>query len=138
MRIKRDQPWPPEREAHFGKFLREVSERIAERAAQNPTPEPEPDPEPWVDKPGTLIAAEKDLWRWEMCQKLSRVLCQDTAKCQDGRCRRTKRCRKLEEIAAGIETARATLAAEQAKWQPPPLPPVPRRRRKKGRAGARP
>ena len=138
MRIKRDQPWPPEREAHFGKFLREVSERIAERAAQNPTPEPEPDPEPWVDKPGTLIAAEKDLWRWEMCQKLSRVLCQDMAKCQDGRCRRTKRCRKLEEIAAGIETARATLAAEQAKWQPPPLPPVPRRRRKKGRAGARP
>jgi hypothetical protein len=136
MRRKINEPWTAEKEARFSEFLRKVGERIAEREALNPTPRPPP--EPWVDKPGTLIAAEKDLWHWQMCHKLQSLLCRDVAKCEDGRCRRVKRCRELEHVAIGIEACRVRLAAEQAKWQPPLPPSPPRGRGKKGRAAARP
>jgi len=113
-------------------LIHRVSERMAEREMANPTPPPADPPEPYVDKPGTLIAAEKDLFRWTIAERLQRLLCGDVTRCQDGRCRRRRRCRKLAEMAPDLEAARATLAAEQAKWQPPSAPPVaPRRRRRR-------
>jgi hypothetical protein len=115
-------------ELAFGEFLRKVEERIAAREAANPTPEPPP--EPWVGKTGTLIAAEKDVWRWEMVHKLRLVLCGGPEKCKEARCRRARRCAAIEEIRPEIEAARATLARELAKWTPPPVPPEPPMRRR--------
>jgi hypothetical protein len=102
---------------------------MAAREAANPTPEPPP--EPWVDKPGTLIAAEKDVWRWELVQKLNLALCGGPEKCSAARCRRARRCTEMEEIGPQIELARATLARELAKWTPLPTErPVRRRGRR--------
>ena len=126
-------------EMGWAEFLQKVDERIAEREALNPPP-PKP-PQPYVQKTGALIAAEKDLLRWEMCLKLQGWLCRDTAKCQDNRCRRQKRCRKLQTLATDLEASRLRLAAAQAN-EPSPvpsLPPLPSPRgRKKGRTGVRP
>jgi hypothetical protein len=106
-----------EGERTFAEFLRQVGERIAEREAANPTPEPPP--EPWVDKPGTLIAAEKDIWRWQLVEKLELLLCGGPDACKHARCRRSWRCATLAKLQPMTEASRATLAREQAQWKPP-------------------
>ena len=104
---------------------------MAEREAANPTPEPPR--EPWVDKPGTLIAAEKDVARWELVEQLQPALCGGLERCLQGRCRRARRCAELEELRPMIEESRAALARERAQWKPPPTPPEPlARRRRRG------
>jgi hypothetical protein len=120
-----DDSWLPE-------LMRRMEAIYAAREAENPTPAPSSPPEPWVDKPGTLIAAENDVFRMEIVEKLQRGLCGgDVACCDKHRCRRRGRCSAQEEIAPELEAARARLAAEQAKWQPPSAPPGPPRARRK-------
>jgi hypothetical protein len=112
--------------------LREIMEA---REAANPTPEssPGPPPEPWVDKPGTLIAAEKDVALWEVVEKLRPALCGGPERCRQSRCRRARRCGELEQLRPMIEASRATLARERAQWKPPSTPPEPPiRRRRRG------
>jgi hypothetical protein len=118
-----DDEWLPE-------LMRRMEAIYAAREAENPTLAPSSPPEPWVDKPGTLIAAEKDVFRMEIVERLLRGLCGgDVARCDKHRCRRRRHCSAQEEIAPELEAARARLAAEQAKWQPPPEPPRARRKR---------
>jgi hypothetical protein len=122
-----DGAWLPE-------LIRQVAAIYAAREAANPTPAraPEPPPEAWVDKPGALIAAEKDVFRIEIAERLRRALCGDVAHCKRHRCRRRGRCSAAEELAPAIAAARAHLAAERAKWQPPPAPAAaPRGRRRR-------
>jgi hypothetical protein len=116
-------------------FFKWSADYCAAQEAANP--QPDPTPKPWVDKPGTLIAAEQDVFRGEMLEKLQRVLCSDITRCEHHYCRRRRRCTRLEEIASSMAVSRANLAAEQAKWQPPPAPvELPRRRAARKRAGA--
>ena len=103
-------------------FIRRVSEIFAEREAANPTP-PRP-PEPWIDKPGTLIAAEKDFALWKVLARIQRPLCQTISSCKDQNCRRTNRCRELILITKEMEASRMRLAGELAKWQPSPTRPA--------------
>lgn len=118
---------PDDRLAALFKWL---LDRSAEQEALSP--EPERPPEPWVDKPGTLIAAEKEVFRGEMAIKLLRAMCADTARCERQRCRRRRRCEEVERLEAYMATCRAHLAAEQAKWQPPPAEALSPGRRRKG------
>lgn len=136
MQIK-TKPDQRHQEMGWAEFLRKVDERIAEREALNPAP-PKP-PQPYVEKTGVLIAAENDFLRWEICLKMQGWLCHDTAKCQDNRCRRKKRCRELQTLATELEASRLRLAAAQANEPSPvPSPLQSPRGRKKGRTGARP
>ena len=123
-----DPQQPHDDEARFAAFMRRIPEFIA--ADANP---PGP-PKPWVDKPAALAAAEADLFRCELVLRIRRVLCGDVGRCKDGRCRRTKRCRQLDALRPLVEAARAAVAKQQAKWQPPSGKPA----RKKGRTGVRP
>jgi hypothetical protein len=122
---------PQDRLAAFFKW---AADYCAEQRAR--TPEPDRPREPWIDKPGVLIAAEKDLWRWEMNHLLRSHICKSPGGCEDRRCRRTNRCRELDAAAKAVEAARVRLAAERAKWQPPPA--SPQHARKKGRTQVRP
>jgi hypothetical protein len=112
-------------EQRLAAFLKWAADYCAAQRAANPPPEP------WVDKrgvkPGTLIAAEKDVFRGEMAEKLQRALCADIARCEHHRCRRSRRCTRLEEMASNMAASRANLAAERAKWQPLPAPTRPMR-----------
>jgi hypothetical protein len=114
-------------EQRLAAFFKWAADYCAAQNAANP--QPDPPPKPWVDKPGTLIAAEQDVFRGEMNEKLQRVLCSNIARCEHHRCRRTRRCTRLEEMASDMAASRANLAAEQAKWQPPPAPVEPPRGR---------
>jgi hypothetical protein len=123
-------------EQRLAAFFKWAADYCAEQRARNPTPDRPR--EPWVDKPGTLIAAEKDLRCAEMNHLLWSRMCETTDRCEDRHCRRSKRCRGIVTAAETVEAARATLAAERAKWQPPPPPAEPPRGRKKGRTAVRP
>jgi hypothetical protein len=107
-------------------------------AREDRTTTPAHDPERWPDKPGTLIAAEKAVAGWELVAKLQPLLCGTIARCRNHWCRRRRSCRKLAEMAPHTQAARAELAAERAKGQPPAISPAPPRPSKKGRATARP
>jgi hypothetical protein len=113
-------------DAAVARALHRLGEIMAEREAANPTPEPPP--EPWVDKPGSLIAAEKDVARWELVEQLQPAVCGGPGRCKIGRCRRAGQCAELERLRPMIEESRATLARERAQWKPPPTPPAPIRR----------
>jgi hypothetical protein len=76
-------------------------------------------PEPWVDKPGPLIAAEKDVPRWELVERLQPAICGGPERCKLGRCRRARRCAELERLKPMIEDSRVALAGELAQWKPP-------------------
>jgi hypothetical protein len=120
----------------FGDFLRKLERRIEEHWAGKPTP-PEPPPDPWENhKPGTLIAAEKDVRLWELIEELELGLCGGHEQCAQAWCRRARRCATIERLRPEMEKSRATLAREQAKWKPPPTPPEPpaKRRRRGGEA----
>ena len=136
-----EKPAPANDNGWLAVIIEHVTAVHAEREAKNPSPPspPEPKEPPWPDKPGELIAAEKDLFRWEICVKLRKALCSDTNKCEDPRCRRRRRCRELDMLTKMSEESRAHLAAMQAKWPAPqPQPePAPKRKRK-GRTGVRP
>jgi hypothetical protein len=116
-------------------LIRRIEAIYAARAETEPSPIPQSNP--WIDKPGTLIAAERDVFTWEIVEKLQRLACRDIAHCENHRCRRGRRCSKLEELEPEMAKSRANLAAERAKWQPPAPTPEPRQR-KKGRTGVRP
>jgi hypothetical protein len=110
-----DQDWAV---AKMLAFLREIMDA---REAANPTPPaPKPPPEPRVDKPGSLIAAEKEVWRWELLERLQPAVCGGPERCRLGRCRRARRCAELERLKPMIEESRAVLARERAQWKPPP------------------
>jgi hypothetical protein len=123
-------------EDRLAAFFKWAADYCTEQQAQNPSPEPSP--EPWVDKPGTLIAAERAVFHLEMILKLQPALCGDAGRCENHRCRRGRQCSKLEVITANMAAARAHLAAEWAKLKLPPAPPEPPRKRRKGRTGVRP
>ena len=129
------QPDEPDADARFAAFLRELGDLIARREAANPTP-PQP-PEPWIDKPGTLIAAEKEVMRAQVVEKIQLALCGGPKKCQLARCRRSLRCAEIEDLRPIAERARAKLAAELAKWKPPPAPPESQSRKGRRRPQAR-
>ncbi len=118
-------------EQRLAAFLKWAADYYAARPTASPQPDPPPEPrvDKWVDKPGTLIAAEKDVFLGEMAEKLQRALCADVARCEHHRCRRSRRCTRLEEMAPNMAASRANLAAERAKWQPPPAPVEPPRGR---------
>jgi hypothetical protein len=121
-------------------FMNEVTRRIEEREALNPSPPPPPQV-PWPDKPYELIAAEKELMRWEFCGLLQSLTCQTGPACTRAFCRRHKRCREMDVMDAEIAKARARLAALQAKWpapDPAQILPAPAATKKKGRTEARP
>ena len=124
-------------ERRLAAFLKWAADYYAGQQAANP--QPDSPPEPWVDKrvdkPGTLIAAEKDVLRGEMAEKLQRALCADIARCEHRRCRRRRRCSRLEEMASNMAASRANLAAERAKWQPLPAPVEPPRQRRARKRG---
>jgi hypothetical protein len=120
----------PDQDRAIAEVLCRLREIMEEREATNPTPEPPP--EPWVDKPGTLIAAEKDVARWDLVEQLQSALCRSPERCPHGRCRRARRCAELERLRPMIEESRATLARERAQWKPPPAPEPPVRRRRRG------
>jgi len=102
-------------DAAFAEALRKLQERFAEiETANSPPPSPS---EPWVDKPGTLIAAEKEVWRWGLIEKLELAHCGGPARCVHACCRRSQHCGKVDELKPLIAAARATLAHEQAKWK---------------------
>jgi hypothetical protein len=128
-----DEPKPepdPDGDAAFAELLRKIGDLIAAREAANPTPPPQR--EPRVDKPGALIAAEKDVLCCQLIEKLELLHCGGPEKCQRTRCRRSRRCAEIEDFKPLAEEARAALAREQAKWKPPQAPPEarpPRRRR---------
>jgi hypothetical protein len=129
---KTDQPRDLSEEAAFAAFVREVGDQMAAREADNPSP-PAPR-EPWVDKPGTLIAAEKEVLCCRIIERLELLLCGGPGNCARSRCRRSRRCAQLESLKPMAEAARATLASEQAKWRPSPAPePAPSGRRQRRR-----
>ena len=133
-----DQPSPSNAAGDNGwlaDLVRQMDAIYAAREAANPTPPAVEPPQSQADKPGVLIAAEKDALRWQIVEKLQRALCGDVARCGRHRCRRSRRCTKLEEMAPEMAASQANLAAERAKWQPPPAPTRPTRGRN-GRAGA--
>jgi hypothetical protein len=116
--------------AHVLSRLREI---FAEREATNPTPESPRDP--WVDKPGPLIAAEKEVWRCELIEKLTLAWCARPGGCALDRCKRSRRCAELESLQPMFEQVRAALAAAQARWPRPtelPQPPASGRPRRGG------
>jgi len=124
-----DQSHEPYGEGSFAAFIRKLGDLIDAREAADPTPRPPP--EPWADRPGTLIAAEKDLLRWELIQRVQPHLCGGPERCTHDRCRRARRCGELESLRPLTEAARATLSRERAKWRPPEEPPAqPARRRR--------
>jgi hypothetical protein len=125
-----EQPIAPNQDQAIAEVLCRLRQILEEREAANPTPEPPP--EPWVDKPGALIAAEKDVARWELVEKLQPALCGGPKRCRQGRCRRARRCAELDRLRPMIEESRAALARERAQWKPPSTPPEPlvRRRRR--------
>ena len=92
------------------------------------------------DKRRALIAAEKAVLHLETVEKQQQANpCESAARCAFHRCRRRWRCTKQEQTAALLAAARAQLAAELAKWQPPVLPADPPPRvHKKGRTGVCP
>ena len=62
-------------------------------------------------------AAENELFRAEMAYRLHGLLdCKPTA-CADHRCRRTRRCRELEETKAVLDRQRALVELERAAAQ---------------------
>jgi hypothetical protein len=103
-------------------------------------------PQPGAIRPGAVIAAEKDLLRWETIKEGQAILCRSPARCEHHRCRRRRRCTRLDVVAAGLAVARARLAAQRAGRQPPPAPAQPQpspcepppRGHRKGRTGVRP
>jgi hypothetical protein len=128
---KTEQLLASDQDRAIAKVLCRLRQIMEEREAANPTPEPPP--EPWVNKPGALIAAEKDLATWELVEKLQPALCGGPERCPQGRCRRARHCAELERLRPMIEESRAALARERAQWKPPPTPPEPlARRRRRG------
>jgi hypothetical protein len=119
------EPDPLDEVLRVANCVAKVEDLLFARAVGNPPPPP--------DQPGDLIAAERELFWWEMCETYQRLVCTDPAKCADLRCRRRKRCRKLGEIVLAAQNARLRFGAKRAK-APPPAPPA----RKKGRTGVRP
>lgn len=91
-----------------------------------------------ADNASALTAAEKAVSDWELIQKGQAIVCDRPARCEHHRCRRRKLCGRLEKIATTLAVVSARLAAERAKWQPPPAPAEPPRSRKKGRTAVRP
>lgn len=122
------QPDNPCDDGDFARFIRQLEEAIAERELADPRPEPPPPDEPWFDKPGTLIAAEKEMLAWELLERLQLPLCGGPEKCGRDRCRRARRCSELDEIRPMTEAARAKLARERAKWRPSEQPAEPPRK----------
>lgn len=125
-----EQSHEPYREGSFAAFIRKLGELLEAREAANPTHQPPP--EPSANKPGSLIAAEKDLLRWELIERVQPHLCGGPEKCKHGRCRRARRCGELEGLKGEIEAARATLARERAQWNPEAPPASERRRSRRG------
>ena len=87
------------------------------------------------EKRDALLAAEREVSRWEERGQAQSLACANVAACTDRRCRRRKLCAARHWIAS-----RLRLAAEQAKWpaherEAAPLPQV---GQKKGRTGVRP
>jgi len=123
----RGEPDPLDDVAKVAEVAFRIDELLFGRAAGNPPP--------GADMPGGLVAAERELFWWEMCERFLRLLCTAPAKCADLRCRRSKCCRKLGIIALAVEDARLHFGAERAKLPPPAPQPVPPAR-KKGRAAA--
>jgi hypothetical protein len=121
----------PDEDASLHRLFRQVEAAFAAREAESPAPAPapRPEPQPRFAKPGALIAAENDAFRFEIAARLQGLLCGGVARCKRHRCRRRRRCSAVEELAPQIAEARARLAAEQAKWQPPPAPAAAPRRR---------
>jgi hypothetical protein len=112
------QPGADVDDAAFAEALRKLQERFAEIAAADPASPPLPSPpKPWADKPGTLIAAEKEVWHWELIEKLELAHCGGPERCPHACCRRSRHCAKADALKPLIAAARATLAREQAKWK---------------------
>ncbi len=79
-----------------------------------------------------------DLDRWESRKTSVLRSCINIGKCADLRCRRRKRCQKLNWVTSKMEALRKRLAAMQASW--PTVKPIsnPSPEHKKGRTGVRP
>jgi hypothetical protein len=123
----------------IAELICKVNEIHAARDAPDPTPEPDAPRDPWVDKPGPLIAAEKEMWRWGIIETLQLGWCKGPGACQRGRCKRAGRCAELEKLRPELERARAALADAQARWPRPAgltQPPARRRRRRSVEDGA--
>jgi hypothetical protein len=120
--IPLSEPDPIAEVAKVAEVAYRIDELLFGRAAGNPPPA--------ADMPAGLIAAERELFWWEMCQRFQRLLCTAPAKCADLRCRRGKCCRKLGAIALAVQDARLHFGAERAKLPPSEPQPVPPARRK--------
>ncbi|MFZ1106093.1 MAG: hypothetical protein WAN86_25055 [Hyphomicrobiaceae bacterium] len=117
----------------IAEVLCKLRDIYAERETANPPSEPPtPDPDPWADKPGSLIAAEKDAWLCELVERLQQAWCARPGGCGLGRCKRARRCAELESLRPMIEQSRAALAAAQARWPRPTPPAQPLARRRGG------
>jgi hypothetical protein len=90
-------------------------------------------------KPRCVIIAEHDLAWWEGCRTSVLRTCDNIGKCADLRCRRRKRCHKLDWVTLQVEASRTRLASLQATWPTARrAPDPPQERNKKGRTGVRP
>jgi hypothetical protein len=127
-------PRPSAEPLPFGEVLHRLERAIEKHWAGKPAP-PEPPPDPWqAYKPGTLVAAERDVWLWDLIETLELGLCGGHEKCAQVRCRRARRCATIERIRPEMEKSRAKLARELASWSPPPIPPEqPAQPRRRGR-----
>jgi hypothetical protein len=118
--------------------LHKLGKIFAEREGTAAPPEPEPPRDPWVDKPGPLIAAEKDVWLLGIVEKLQLAWCKRPGGCRLGRCKRTGRCAEIDKMRPEIERSRAALADAQARWPRPAGLAEPPARRRRRRAGDKP
>ena len=124
--------------------LYKLGQIFAEREAADTPPKPELPHDAWVDKslnkplnkPGPLIAAEKDVWLWGIVEKLQLAWCKRPGGCRLGRCKRSGHCAELDKMRPEIESSRAALADAQARWPRPAGPAEPPARRHRPQDGA--
>jgi hypothetical protein len=138
MTMNRKMPIPPTTQSDPLDELAKWLDFVCEVCRPVPLP-------PWTQcgalKPRAVIAAEQDVRHWEAIWEGQAIFCRSTAHCEHLRCRRRRRCIRLQAVAARLAVARARLAAESAIWKPPPPPakppaPPPRGRRKKAHPSA--
>ena len=103
----------PSDESSFDSAFARLREGVERIYAQRPSPEPTDKPLPEVAE----TAAERELFRAEIAHRLRSALGCEPEACADHRCRRTRRCREIQESEAFLEQMRARVERERGAAQ---------------------